>query len=466
MKVAFYTLGCKVNHYETQAMLELFLAAGYESVPFSERADVYIVNTCTVTQVSDQKSRHMLARAHRMNPDALVAAVGCYAQTAAEAVAALEGVSLVVGTDGRRNIVRLVESALAARKAASVAVQPYAAGEASPADGPCIPAPDGAHAPIRRTAINEVRDLKTVRAFEELSAVADSRTRATLKIQDGCRNFCTYCAIPYARGPIRSRPLESIRRELARLAAEGYREVVLTGIHLASWGLDSGEGDLNDVLRMAAGINGLPRIRLGSLEPKFCNERFAETVAALPAVCPQFHLSLQSGSDAVLKRMNRRYTTEEYLRSVALLRQASPDCAITTDVIAGFVGETQQEHEETLLFVERAAFARIHVFPYSRRRGTKADAMPGHLPKRVREARAAELIKLGDRLETAFVAGMVGKRANVLVESGGEGYTENYVRVRIGSSGVLSPADPYRDGDLARVLITGADGKTALGEPL
>lgn len=458
MKVAFYTLGCKVNHYETQAMLELFLAAGYESVPFSERADVYVVNTCTVTQVSDQKSRHMLARAHRMNPDALVAAVGCYAQTAAEAVAALEGVSLVVGTDGRRDIVRLVESALAAREAAGAAVQPRAAGEVSTADGGPVPA--------RWSAINEVHDLKTVRAFEELSAVADSRTRATLKIQDGCRNFCTYCAIPYARGPIRSRPLESIRWELTRLAAEGYREVVLTGIHLASWGLDSGEGDLNDVLRMAAGIDGLPRIRLGSLEPKFCDERFAETVAALPAVCPQFHLSLQSGSDAVLKRMNRRYTTEEYLRSVALLREASPSCAITTDVIAGFVGETQQEHEETLAFVERAAFARIHVFPYSRRRGTKADAMPGHLPKRVREARAAELIRLGDRLETAFVAGMAGKRANVLIESGGEGYTENYVRVRIVSGGGLLPVDPCREGDLVRVLITGADGKTALGEPV
>ena len=455
MKVAFYTLGCKVNHYETQAMLELFLAAGYESVPFSERADVYVVNTCTVTQVSDQKSRHMLARAHRMNPDALVVAVGCYAQTAAETVAALEGVSLVVGTDGRRDIVRLVERARAMRAAAGGA-EPD--GQRSEDD--TFPR-SGA-----QSAISEVHDLKTVRAFEELSAVADSRTRATLKIQDGCRNFCTYCAIPYARGPIRSRPMESIRRELCRLAAEGYREVVLTGIHLTSWGLDSGEGDLNDVLRMATGIDDLPRIRLGSLEPKFCDERFAETVAALPAVCPQFHLSLQSGSDAVLKRMNRRYTAEEYLRSVALLRQASPNCAVTTDVIAGFVGETQQEHEETLAFVERAAFARIHVFPYSRRRGTKADAMPGHLPKSVREARAAELIALGDRLETAFVAGMTGRQANVLIESDGEGYTENYVRVRVRTGGAPLPDGRLHEGDLVRVRITGAEGKTALGEPV
>lgn len=428
MRVAFYTLGCKVNHYETQAMRELFLASGWEDVPFDAPADAYIVNTCTVTQVSDQKSRHMLARAHRMNPDALVVAVGCYAQTAAESVAALPGVSLVVGTDGRKDIVRLVESRLSS-------------GGRSPA-----------------TAL--VRDLGGVRAFEELSAVADGRTRATLKIQDGCRNFCSYCAIPYARGPIRSRPMESILRELERLAAEGYREVVLTGIHLASWGLDSGEGDLNDVLRAAAGIGGIGRIRLGSLEPKFCDERFAQTVAALAQVCPQFHLSLQSGSDTVLARMNRRYDTAGYARAAQLLREASPGCAITTDVIAGFVGETEAEHAETLQFVERMAFTRIHVFPYSRRKGTRADAMAGHLPKGVRTGRAAELIALGDRLETAFVAGMVGKEAGVLIESDGTGYTENYVRTRI-----LAPA-PLGEGDVIRVRITGAEGALALGEPI
>lgn len=422
-KVAFFTLGCKVNHYETQAMQELFAAAGYEVVPFSERAEVYVVNTCTVTQVSDQKSRHMLSRAHRQNPEALVVAVGCYAQTAADAVAALPGVSLVLGTDGRRDIVRLTEAALAARG----------------------------------KPVNAVHALQSVRTFESLSAVADGRTRATLKIQDGCRNFCTYCAIPYARGPIRSRSMESIREQLARLQREGYREVVLTGIHLASWGLDSGEGDLNDVLRTAA-ESGISRIRLGSLEPKFCDERFAETAASLGCLCPQFHLSLQSGSDAVLARMNRRYTSAEYARAVSLLRQAMPGCAITTDVIAGFVGESQQEHEETVEFVRRLAFARIHVFPYSRRRGTRADAMAGHLPKAVREARAQELIALGDTLEQTYVAGMIGREAVVLLESDGTGYTENYVRVRVSGA--------HGEGELLQVRIIGAEGTLAVGETI
>lgn len=424
MKVAFYTLGCKVNQYETQAMRALFEAAGHTTVPFDARADAYVVNTCTVTQTSDHKSRAMLARVHRLNPDAPVVAVGCYAQLAPEAVAALAGVSLVIGTDGRRDVVRLVEEAAAAGRAAPRStVRPYGAA--------C--------------------------AFESLSAVADGRTRATLKIQDGCRNFCAYCAIPFARGPLRSRPLADIRRELERLAREGYREVVLTGIHLASWGVDSGEGDLCDVLRAAA-ASGVDRIRLGSLEPGFCGERFAETAAALPQVCPQFHLSLQSGSDAVLRRMRRRYDTAGYARVAALLRQARPGCALTTDVIAGFVGETEAEHAETLAFVARMAFARIHVFPYSRRRGTAADAMEGHLPRAVREARAAELIALGDRLEADYARSLTGREAAVLVEAGSEGYTETYVRTR-----VLAPCE---EGALVRVRITGAEGPLALGAPV
>ena len=431
MKFACYTLGCKVNQYETQAMEQLLMQSGHTLGSFDEICDGYIINTCTVTAVSDKKSRNAIRRVRKLNPNAVVGVCGCYAQSSPDEIRKLD-VDVLIGTDGREAFVRHMIGAAQTRQ-----------------KWDCV---DDAGGP---------------RTFEILPAGGlAARTRALLKVEDGCNNFCTYCIIPYARGRVRSMPLNAAVEQAKALAAEGYREVVLTGIHLASWGLDSGEGDLNDVLRMAAGIDGLPRIRLGSLEPKFCDERFAETVAALPAVCPQFHLSLQSGSDAVLKRMNRRYTTEEYLRSVALLRQASPSCAVTTDVIAGFVGETQQEHEETLAFVERAAFARIHVFPYSRRRGTKADAMPGHLPKRVREARAAELIRLGDRLETAFVAGMAGKRANVLIESGGEGYTENYVRVRIVSGGGLLPVDPCREGDLVRVLITGADGKTALGEPV
>lgn len=422
MKVAFYTLGCKVNHYESQAMLELFLAAGWEHVPFSARADVYVINTCTVTGVGDQKSRQMLSRAHRIAPEAPIIAVGCYAQLKPEEVAAVEGVTMVLGTDGRANIVSYAEQ--------------------------CLAGHDKKHL--------LVGDIDKATRFEELSAVADGRTRAVLKIQDGCRNFCSYCAIPYARGPLRSRQRDSILREWDRLAAEGYREVVLTGIHLASWGKDSGEGDLNDVLRALSG-RGVERIRLGSLEPRFCDERFAETVVRCPELCPQFHLSLQSGSATVLKRMHRRYTPEEYARAVSLLREAAPDCAVTTDIIAGFVGETEEEHGESLAFAESIAFARMHVFPYSRRSGTLADKMEGHLPKSVREARAAELIALADRMEQAFVAGMTGKHASVLIESDGTGYTENYVRTAV--------SGPCREGDVIPVTVTGADGTLALAEP-
>lgn len=414
MKAAFYTLGCKVNHYETEAMTELFRQADWEIVDFSAQADVYVVNTCTVTQISDKKSRQMLSRAHAEAPDALIVAVGCYAQSASETVEKLPGVGLVLGTDGRREIVERVEEALHGRTG------------------------------------SRVTDIRQTHAFEELTPHRDGRTRATLKIQDGCRNYCTYCIIPYARGPIRSRSMENIEQELHTLARDGYREVVLTGIHLASYGLDTGKGELLDVMQLADSIDGIDRVRLGSLEPRYVDAHFCEVAAALPSLCRQFHLSLQSGSDSVLLRMSRRYTTEEYKKSVALLRQYMPDCAITTDVIAGFVGETEQEHNETLAFVEKIGFSRIHVFPYSRRKGTKADAMPGHLEKRVKDARAKELIALGERLELAFAQKQLGTTAEVLLETDGTGYTKNYVRVR-----ALG-----HEGDVVRVLLTdiGTDG--------
>lgn len=426
MKAAFATLGCKVNHYETQAMRELFVKAGWEVVDFAERADVYIINTCTVTAVSDKKSRNLFARAHALNPDALLAAVGCYAQTAPDAVRKLPGVGLILGTSGRAEIVERVTQALHARDA-----------------GGCA-APD---AP----------DLKTVRTFEELSAIRDGRTRATLKIQDGCRNFCSYCAIPYARGLLRSRSMESIGRELATLAAEGYREVVLTGIHLASYGIDLPERpSLLDVLRLADGVPGVTRVRIGSLEPRYVTEAFAREAAALPSLCRQFHLSLQSGSDAVLARMNRRYTTEEYAQSVARLRKYMPDCAVTTDVIAGFPGETEAEHETSMAFVEEMAFSRIHVFPYSRRPGTAADAMPGHLERSVRESRAKALIRLGERLQREFLLSQLGTVQEVLLETDGTGYTRNYVRVRL----------PGAEGAVKRALLTGIDGELAIGKEI
>ena len=420
MKVAFATLGCKVNHYETEAMRELFTGSGWECVPFPEPADVYVVNTCTVTGTGDSKSRQLIARAHRAAPDALIVVTGCYAQTAPEAVSALEGVGLVVGTDGREQIVRRVEAALAGRRA------------------------------------DFVPPLGRMRAFEELSATRDGRTRAVLKIQDGCVNFCSYCIIPYARGPLRSRPLASIRRELTALGEAGYREVILTGIHLASWGIDSGEGTLADVLVLADGIPGIRRVRLGSLEPTLIDEAFMRTVSGLKTTCGQFHLSLQSGSDAVLRRMNRRYTVKEFARSAELIRAFMPGAAITTDVIAGFAGETEEEHRETMRFLEEIAFARIHVFPFSVRKGTAAEKMPGQLPRRVREKRAAELIRLGRLLEEAYLDGLAGKTLEVLAESDGTGYSREYARVRTDAP----------EGGIVRILAKGREGLIMYGEEI
>ena len=418
MNVAFYTLGCKVNHYETQAMEELFRNAGHTVVPFDAFADAYIVNTCTVTQISDKKSRQILSQAHRRNPDALIAAVGCYAEVAKETVAQLPGVSLVLGTEGRKDIVRLVEQATAEKTV------------------PAYPAP------FER------------RSLEELSAQQDSRTRATLKVQDGCVSFCSYCIIPYARGALRSRTIESTRSELLKLAENGYREVVLTGIQLSAYGIDlPDKPELSDLITLADGIPALERLRLGSLEPRVITDRFLAVAKDSRTLCRQFHLSLQSGSDTVLARMNRRYTTAEYRDAVARIRAVMPDAAITTDVIAGFVGETEEEHRETMRFVEEIGFARIHVFPYSRRKGTKADTMEGHLPRALKEARTKELIALGERLEAAFIDSQLGKVVDVIMEDDGTGYTGNYVRVRV----------PGACGETVRVKLAAREGTTAIG---
>lgn len=418
MKVAFYTLGCKVNHYETQAMEELFRKAGHEIVSFEDAADAYIVNTCTVTSIGDKKSRQILSQAHRRNPDALIAAVGCYAEVAKETVAALPGVSLVLGTEGRKDIVRLVEQA---------------------ADRVCVPSYP---APFER------------RSFEELSAQCDSRTRATLKVQDGCVSFCSYCIIPFARGALRSRTLESTEHELRSLAERGYREVVLTGIQLSAYGVDlPDKPELADLIVLADRIPGLERLRLGSLEPRVITDRFLAVAKGSRTLCRQFHLSLQSGCDTVLARMNRRYMTAEYRDAVERIRACMPDAAITTDIIAGFVGETEEEHRETMRFVEEIGFARIHVFPYSRRKGTKADAMEGHLPRALKEARTKELIALGERLEEAFVDKQLGKTVDIIMEDDGTGYTGNYVRVRCQGA----------CGETVRVTLTVREGTTAIG---
>ena len=399
-------------------MEELFRAAGHEVVPFDSIADVYIVNTCTVTQVSDKKSRQILAQAHRRNPNALIAAVGCYAEVAKEQAAKLEGVSLILGTEGRSRIVEFTERALKEQ------FQPQ------------LPAPFERH------------------VFEELHAQHDSRTRATLKVQDGCNAFCSYCIIPYARGALRSRTIESTVRELKTLSQNGYREIVVTGIQLSAYGQDLPDHpELTDLIAAADGITGIERIRLGSLEPRVITERFLKAAKGSRTLCPQFHLSLQSGSDSVLKRMNRRYTTDEYRDAVRRIRESIADAAITTDIIAGFVGETEEEHLETMEFVREIGFSRIHVFPYSRRKGTKADSMDGHLTRSVKEARTRELIALGKQFEYRFIDEQIGKSYDLIMEDDGTGYTRNYIRVRCGAE----------CGKTIHVKIVGRDGDVAIG---
>ena len=331
MKAAFYTLGCKVNQYDTQAMRELFEDAGYEVVDFDQAADVYVINTCTVTQTGDKKSRQMISRAHALNPDGKIIVTGCYSQRAPQEVRMLPGVNLVMGTGDRGNIVALAES---------ITLEAY--------------------------GVNRVRDVREENVFEPISTSREGRTRAHLKIQEGCNRYCAYCIIPYARGPLRSRPLSDIRAQMERLAENGYCEVVLTGIHLMSYGVDFKDGTtLLDAVAQANGVDEIRRIRLGSLEPEpqLLLEDFISALRDNHRVCRQFHLSLQSGSEAVLARMNRRYTPEEYALCVKNLRQAMPLCAITTDVIVGFPGETEEEFSETMDFVRRMEFSRIHVFP-------------------------------------------------------------------------------------------------------
>ena len=422
--IAFVTLGCKVNEYDTEAMRERFEQAGWESVPFAGEADVYVVNTCTVTSTGDNKSMKTIRRAAREHPGADIIVCGCLAQKDAARVC-LPGVRLVIGAARRGEVVELYERAKAQAE-------------------PLIAVESLKGAPFERL---------TVSRHEE-------KTRAVMKIQEGCDRYCAYCVIPYVRGPIRSMPLADVREEAARLAAAGYREIVLTGIHLASYGRETGGAlTLLDATQAVCETEGVLRVRLGSLEPVVVTDELLEGLVRAGKIAPQFHLSLQSGSAGVLRRMRRRYGPEEYAAAVAALRRAFPGCGVTTDVLTGFPGETEEEALETERFVEEIAFSRIHVFPYSRREGTLADRMPGQVPEAVKRERARRLIAIGNKLETAFVSGLVGSEEEVLFETVSEdglceGYTGNYVRVR-------ALAKP---GEMRRVRITAADGKTAVGE--
>ena len=421
-RIAFHTLGCKVNQYDTQAMLESFQAAGWEVCCFEEQADAYVINTCTVTGTGDKKSVQLIRRVHREHPEAAIVVTGCLAQRDPDRVT-LPGVRLVLGTAKRAQAAQLLERALEGN-----------------------------------LALIEVNTLKGA-AFEPLTINShEGKTRATMKIQEGCDRYCTYCIIPYVRGPVRSMELDAVAAEAGRLAQAGYREVVVTGIHLTSYGRGMGV-ELCDALEAVGRVEGIRRIRLGSLEPYYVTEERARRLADMDKLCRQFHLSMQSGSAGVLERMHRRYTPDDYARGVELLRKYMPGCAITTDVLTGFPGETEEEAAETLAFVERMGFARIHVFPYSRRSGTVADRLPGQVPEAVKHARAAELIALGGRLSQAYERDALGSVREVLLEeeTGAgmcEGYTREYLRVR-------APGAP---GEIASVRLTELDGDCIIGE--
>ena len=396
--VAFHTLGCKVNQYDSQAMLELFEQAGYQPGDFDQPCDVYVVNTCTVTGTGDKKSLQAVRRARRLNPAADIIVCGCMAQRDGEKLLADTGARLILGTARRAEIVTLLEQAQREH--------------------------------TRLCAVTDVRRA----AFEPLLIThQEGRTRATLKIQEGCDRFCTYCIIPYVRGGIRSRSVQDVRDEAARLAQAGYREIVLTGIHLTSYGRDLKNGDtLLSVIRAVHDIAGVERIRLGSLEPVIATADFARALGEMPKLCPQFHLALQSGCDSVLRRMRRRYDTAAFRESAQALRAVFPDCALTTDVMSGFPGETQDEHRQSLDFCREMRFARMHVFPYSEREGTAAATMPDPVPRHIREERARELIALGAGMAEDYRRAQLGTVRRVLFEQCAEGvsvgYTPEYMR--------------------------------------
>lgn len=408
-KVALYNLGCKVNSYETEGMRQSFAQKGYSIVPFDEVADIYIVNTCTVTNIADRKSRQMLHRARQLNPEAIVVAAGCYVQTAQAAVEKDAGIDLAIGNNRKKDIVEILEAYLAR-------------GQDKTMGGTTIP------------------DIGRIREYEEFRLQqTGEHTRAYIKIQDGCNQFCSYCAIPYARGRVRSRRQEDILGEVRGLAEAGYREVVLTGIHISSYGTDTGESRLVELAGRLQDIPGLERIRLGSLEPRIISRETAARLADMPKLCPHFHLSLQSGCDATLKRMNRHYTIGEYYESMEALRRFFDRPAITTDVIVGFPGETQEEFGITKDFLEKAGFYEMHVFKYSRRTGTAAAGMPDQVPEPVKTARSGELLALTARQSKEFRGQYIGREAQVLLEETrqiGErtyriGHTGDYVKVAV-----------------------------------
>lgn len=403
-KAALHNLGCKVNAYETEAMQHLLEEAGYEIVPFTQKADVYVINTCSVTNMADRKSRQMLHKAKKNNPDSIVVAAGCYVQTSEKEVLNDLSVDIVIGNDRKHDLVRLLEE--------------YSLDSVN-------------------DTVDDINDGK--HDFEELFIdQTKEHTRAFIKVQDGCNQFCSYCIIPYARGRVRSRRFENVIAEVQRLAANGFKEVVLTGIHLSSYGVDFEEDTgLLELIQAVNAVKGIERIRLGSLEPKIVTEHFASELSKLDKICPHFHLSLQSGCDATLKRMNRKYTTKEYERGCELLRKYFVHPAITTDVIVGFPGETEEEFEQTKAYLEHIHFYEMHIFKYSKRKGTRAAVMPDQIDEQIKAARSEKLIALGHDMSKEFRKFYIGKNEEVLFEEKAVigdkeyfvGYTKEYVKV-------------------------------------
>ena len=428
MRFSFHTFGCKVNQYETQAMEQLLRDLGHEIGHFDEPCDGYIINTCSVTAVADKKNRAVIRRCRKLHPDAVIGVCGCYTQHAAEVVQALE-VDVVSGSAGREAFLDMMLAAMEDRQKRSAV-----------------------DAALRR------RELEVLPA-----GGLSERTRAMLKVQDGCVNFCSYCIIPYTRGPVRSAPLELAVRQAKELAQQGYREIVVTGIEIASWGVDL-PGKPGMVKLFAALCEAVPdlRIRLGSLEPRVVTEEFCQTLSKYPNLCPHFHLSMQSGSDTVLARMKRKYDTARYYESVELLRKYFPGCALTTDMIVAFPGETEEEFEESLTFIRKCAFAEMHIFPYSRRPGTPADKMPGQHPNAVKEDRSRRAIAVASEMTRDYGRGMAGTIQEILFEEAHlgiwSGHAPNYVRVS-----VKSDEDLHNQVRRVRILGDGADG-CAFGE--
>ncbi len=405
-KAALHNLGCKVNAYETEAMQQRLKENGYTIVPFTEEADVYIINTCTVTNIADRKSRQMLHRAKKRNPNAIVIAAGCYVQTAKEACEADKSIDIIIGNNRKKDIIQILEEYQAKRKETDTII-----------------------------------DINHTTEYEDMPVTQmENHTRAYIKIQDGCNQFCTYCVIPYARGRVRSRDAKSIKQEVQELASTGFKEIVLTGIHLSSYGIDKEETcTLLSLIEQLHRISGVERIRLGSLEPKIITEDFVKKISTLSKVCPHFHLSLQSGSNTVLKRMNRRYTSEEYEKGCQILRKYYKNPAITTDIIVGFPGETEEEFKQTYAFAQQIAFYDMHIFKYSRREGTKAAEMEQQIPEQTKTERSEQLLTLAEKLSEEYRKRFIGQEMDILIEEtetiDGEeyqvGHTCEYIKVAV-----------------------------------